>query len=412
MAEQAEHGQQQGASAVSAGAVVGIVALGVAGLALATVAAAGAVAVTMARRIVTPPVDREEDLRIIAVGEVTITLSATVDSLTPGQYSLWFNRDTGHARVGEILDFDTETVTRTLLGVDYGDITRARRARLSGWFFLRPRELGYPFDSVEIETPLGAAPAWFIPAPDNQEEGPSDSWVIQVHGRAVRRSETLRAVTAFRDAGYHSLLVSYRNDGDAPRTADNRYALGLSEWQDVDAAISYAVEHGAKNVVLMGWSMGGATVLQTATRTAHTDILRGIVLESPVIDWVSVLDYQGAVSHVPRLIRLAAIALLGEKNGRILTGLGAPIDLSQLDFVTRADDLQLPILLLHSDDDGYVPSGPSRELSLARPDIVRFVPFDTARHVKLWNYDAVKWTSAISGWLADLPALNRKSISG
>ena len=85
------------------GAVVGIAALGVAGATLATSLAAGAVAVTMARRIVTPPVDRDEDLRILAVSDATITLSPTEDSLTPGQYSLWFNRSTGHARIGEIL---------------------------------------------------------------------------------------------------------------------------------------------------------------------------------------------------------------------------------------------------------------------------------------------------------------------
>ena len=373
---------------------LGWVAAGLGVAAAAASFAASAVAVTMARRIVTPPLDREEDVRILASSETTITLSVTKDSFTPGQYSFWFNRETGHARVGEILDYDDVSVTRTLQAVDFGDLSSARRGRLSGWYFLRPRELGYPYDNVEITSELGINPAWLIPA--EQDTG---RWVIQVHGRAVRRSETLRAVTVFRDAGYHSLLVSYRNDGDAPATPDNRYALGAAEWLDVDAAIEYAIANGATDIVLMGWSMGGATVLQAATRSAHSDIIRGIVLESPVIDWVSVLDYQGASAHVPRGIRLAALALIGEKRGRFLTGLGQPIDLSKLDFVTRAADLRWPILLLHSDDDGYVPSAPSRALALARPDIVTFVPFDTARHVKLWNYDAARWTDSITEWL-------------
>ena len=380
--------------AIRPGVVVGIAALGVAATTLATSLAAGAVAVTMARRIVTPPVNRDEDLRILSVSDATITLSVSEDSLTPGQYSLWFNRNTGHARVGEILDSTKDTVTRTLQNVDFGDITRARRARMSSWYFLRPRDLGYAYESVDVETPLGVAPAWYIPAAEE-----STRWVIQVHGRAVRRSETLRAVTVFRDAGYNSLLVSYRNDGDAPRTADNRYALGSSEWQDVEAAIQYAIDRGATNVVLMGWSMGGATVLQTATRSSLAGIIRGIVLDSPVIDWVSVLEHQGAVARVPGFIGRAAIRLLGEARGGVFTGLGEPIDLSMLDFVRRADDLRWPILLMHSDGDGYVPSAPSRALADARPDIVTFVPFDTALHVRLWNYDAVKWTAAIQSWL-------------
>ena len=380
--------------AIRPGVVVGIAALGVAATTLATSLAAGAVAVTMARRIVTPPVNRDEDLRILSVSDATITLSVSEDSLTPGQYSLWFNRNTGHARVGELLDSTKDTVTRTLQNVDFGDITRARRARMSSWYFLRPRDLGYAYESVDVETPLGVAPAWYIPAAEE-----STRWVIQVHGRAVRRSETLRAVTVFRDAGYNSLLVSYRNDGDAPRTADNRYALGSSEWQDVEAAIQYAIDRGATDVVLMGWSMGGATVLQTATRSSLAGIIRGIVLDSPVIDWVSVLEHQGAVARVPGFIGRAAIRLLGEARGGVFTGLGEPIDLSMLDFVRRADDLRWPILLMHSDGDGYVPSAPSRALAEARPDIVTFVPFDTALHVRLWNYDAVKWTAAIQSWL-------------
>jgi len=380
--------------AIRPGVVVGIAALGVAATTLATSLAAGAVAVTMARRIVTPPVNRDEDLRILSVSDATITLSVSEDSLTPGQYSLWFNRNTGHARVGEILDSTKDSVTRTLQNVDFGDITRARRARMSSWYFLRPRDLGYAYESVDVETPLGVAPAWYIPAAEE-----STRWVIQVHGRAVRRSETLRAVTVFRDAGYNSLLVSYRNDGDAPRTADNRYALGSSEWQDVEAAIQYAIDRGATDVVLMGWSMGGATVLQTATRSSLAGIIRGIVLDSPVIDWVSVLEHQGAVARVPGFIGRAAIRLLGEARGGVFTGLGEPIDLSMLDFVRRAGDLRWPILLMHSDGDGYVPSAPSRALAEARPDIVTFVPFDTALHVRLWNYDAVKWTAAIQCWL-------------
>ena len=52
--------------------------------------------------------------------------------------------------------------------------------------------------------------------------------------------------------GYTSLMVSYRNDGDAPRSDDHRYALGDREWLDVEAAIEYALEHGANDIVLLG----------------------------------------------------------------------------------------------------------------------------------------------------------------
>lgn len=382
-----------------AGRIVTGVTLGVVGLAALGAVAAGAVSVMVARSVITPPRTRDEDIVVLAVTDSSVTLSRTLDSLTPGLYSLWFAQDRGHARVGEIIGQDADSVTRQLLAVDFGDLVSATRARLSGWFYLSPVELGYPFSDVTIDTPLGAAPAWLIPA-----ETESGRWVIQVHGRAVRRQETLRAVPTFRASGYTSLLVSYRNDGEAPRTDDNRYALGDSEWRDVEAAIEFAIDHGATDIVLMGWSMGGATVLQAATRSVHARYIRGIVLDSPVVDWVGVLEFQGTSMRIPRVIRMFALELLSRTWGRPFTGQDESIDLKRLDWVNRSGDLSLPVLLMHSADDGYVPSDGSRLLGEARPDIVTYDEFVTARHTKLWNYDEKRWTSAITNWLGALPS--------
>jgi alpha-beta hydrolase superfamily lysophospholipase len=223
-----------------------------------------------------------------------------------------------------------------------------------------------------------------------------------VHGRAVRRQEGLRAVPSFHAAGYTALLISYRNDGDAPRSDDHRYGLGDTEWRDVDAAMRYALSNGAEELVLMGWSMGGATVMQAATRSALAKKVRGIVLESPVVDWVIALHYRGVANRLPAAVRSGALTLLSQGWARLLTGQNTPIDLERLDLVARSAELTVPILLFHSEDDGYVPVTGSAALALARPDIVRFEHFTGARHTKLWNYDPDRWNSAIRRWLGDL----------
>jgi hypothetical protein len=41
-------------------------------------------------------------------------------------------------------------------------------------------------------------------------------------------------------------------------------------------------------------------------------------------------------------------------------------------------------------------------LAVARPDIVTFEPFSTARHTKLWNYDSERWNAAITRFLRGL----------
>ena len=385
-------------SLVSAGLVV----LG----GLAAVAAAGTVAVgvlagVMARRIVTPPTTRSDDTRVFGVDldAGTITLEATPDSVLPGDYSFWFAAGSGHARLGPIEQSSDTRVTRRILNVDFGDLGTAVRGRLGGFSFLGPWDLGLDFENVAVSTDRGEAPAWLIPA-----AAPNGRWVIQVHGRGVTRHETLRATPVFHAAGYTSLLVSYRNDGEAPASADGRFGLGDTEWLDVEAAIDYALRHGATGIVLMGWSMGGAISLQAATRAAHDGRLLGVVLESPVIDWADVVAYQAVLLRLPKLVVRGALVVMGRRWGRVVTGLHQPIDLPRLDFVARAADLSLPILILHSDDDGFVPSAPSRRLAELRPDIVTLVPFAEARHTKLWNYDPAAWNEAILAWLTQLDA--------
>ena len=377
--------------------VVGGIAIGVVAAAGVAALAAAALSVIVARTVIIPPSRRTEDVTILGYDPVarTIRLSSNADSRLPGDYSFWFTRDTGHARLGEIIAHDERTVLRRVLGVDFGDLAAARRGRLSGWFHLSPRDLPFAYRDVSITTPLGPAPAWLVPAAD----GTSGRWVINVHGRAVRRSETLRAIPPFRAAGYTSLIVSYRNDGDAPRSDDYRYALGDREWHDVEAAMQYALDHGATELVLMGWSMGGATVLQALTRSPLGARVTGVVLESPVVDWIATLDFQVALRRLPAIVRWGVLQLFSKRWGGILTGLAEPLDLDRLDFVRRARELDVPILILHSDDDGFVPSTASRALAVARPDIVTYEAFEVARHTKLWNYDRDKWEGAISAWL-------------
>lgn len=368
-------------------------------VASAVVSTAAILSFVMARVVVTPPRSRPEDVAVLGVdeGDATVTLAPALDAVVPGRYGFWFSGDTGHARLGEIVGRSPRSVTRRVLGVDFGELSLATRGRISGWFYLTPRDLGYPFEDVDIPTSLGPAPAWLVPA-----EPPTERWVIQVHGRAVSRAETLRAVPVFREAGYNSLLVSYRNDGEAPSSADGRYALGDAEWLDVESAIRFAVDRGAREVVLMGWSMGGATVAQAAMRSDHSDLIRGLVLDSPVVDWAATLRFQARLLRLPGFVGAAAFVILGRSWAGLVTGQHTPIDRERLDLVRNAAHLRLPVLLLHSDDDGYVPSGPSHDLVWARPDIVTMETFSAARHTKLWNYDPERWNRAITTWLGTL----------
>lgn len=378
----------------------GFIALG-AGLAAAAVGTAviGGFVAAVARAVVTPDRKRNERVPIHAVDPVrkTVTIERTADTELQGRYSLWFGGGTGHMRVGEVLGTTGTTVTRRIIAIDAGDPTAARRGRWGGWFYLTPGELDVPVEDVDIPTPNGPAPAWVVRADD-----PAAPWAVLVHGRGVTRAETIRAVPVFRAAGYSVVLASWRNDGVAPPSVDGRYGLGSTEWEDVDSVLRWLTAQDAQSVVLMGWSMGGAVVLQTLLRSRFAGLVDGVVLESPVVDWHAVLKSQSQLLRLPRPVRKVAQRLLRTPVLHRLAGLQAPVDLRELDMVTRSDELTVPILLLHSDDDGFVPSSASHDLARARPDLVRLEIQTTARHTKLWNHDADWFDARILAWLTEV----------
>lgn len=366
--------------------------------ALTAAGAAASATVAVARRAIAPEGRRPDDVAVLAVpdGGTAITLQATPDALLPGRYSFWFDGDTGCARLGEVLAVSGSGVVRALERVDFGVLRDARAGRLSGWYYLRPEEVDPAVVSVAVPTEGGEAPAWLF------RHGDGATWAIHVHGRGAARQEALRAVPTFTAGGYTSLVVSYRNDPDAPASRSGRYGLGATEWRDVDAAVEYAIRCGAERIVLMGWSMGGAIVLQVLARSLHAGRIVGVALDSPVVDWADTLGHQARLLHIPTPIAHGAMRLLDEPWSAPLTGADGPIDLGSLDFVARADELNVPILLLHSVDDDFVPASASQALAAKRPDLVTYVPFRGARHTRLWNVDPKRWNDAISGWLGGL----------
>ena len=113
----------------------------------------------------------------------------------------------------------------------------------------------FPYREIEFPSQLGPMPAWRVP-------GRGGTWAIFVHGHNAERNEGLRVLASLRRAGLPSLLISYRNDPGAPPSEDGLLHLGQTEWRDVESAARYAVRRGARSLVLVGASMGGAIVSQ------------------------------------------------------------------------------------------------------------------------------------------------------
>ncbi len=404
------HTPRAGSAEGNARGVLQLVGLGAsigAGAAAVVLGSSPVLAAYFARRVVTPVRFREENLSILAViggaAGPQVILPANEDTTVEGTYSLYFDGGRGHARIGRIRSYTPgeDTVLRNVEEVYSGDLTVAVRGWWSGAVYPDPGHLGLMAEDAYIPVEGGSAPAWLIPAP---QETASRTWAIMVHGRGVTRTEGLRSAHTARELGMTSLLISYRNDGEAPAAEDGRYGLGMTEWRDVEAAIEYALLKGAEDVVLFGWSMGGAISLQTADLSKHRHLIRALVLDGPVINWIDVLAHQAKLNYIPAVIGQFGQFLLAHPWGRSLTGLGAPVNLKGMNWVERSEQLDTPTLIIHSSADEFVPSGPSQELALRNPGMVSFVEFPRARHTKEWNVDPGRWERTVRDWLAPLLA--------
>lgn len=200
------------------------------------------------------------------------------------------------------------------------------------------------------------------------------------------------------ELGYTSLVVTYRNDDEGPHLGNGRSMLGVTEVEDVDAAIGYAIRRGAERIVLFGWSMGAAIALQLAHRTGYRDLIVGLVLDSPVLSWRSVIQANCRRSGLPSAAGALAMPWLMRERLARMVGLPTALPLDDFNWVKRAHDLEVPTLILHGTRDDSVPFAISKRLRDQRPELVTLEAFG-AGHTLNWNTDNERWHNTAADWL-------------
>lgn len=247
---------------------------------------------------------------------------------------------------------------------------------------------GLRFEEVRLETPLGLAPAWFVP-------GDASIAALYVHGIAGSREDGYRHLSVLADLGVPSLLVSYRNDPGAPAAPEGVYAFGLSEWRDVDAALGWLKARGHDRVLLVAESMGGGIAGQLLARSGRAVSVVGLALDSPALDFPAVtrnlatrfgLPLPGAVS----VASLAFMRLTEPFDYR---------DAAVLDTVAAFDG---PIFLAHGTGDRVVPVSTSDALAKRRPDATYLRT--SADHLQSWHEDPAHYSEAFGSFVAALLA--------
>jgi len=323
------------------------------------------------------------DLRVKGVTSDTVTVERTSNTERRGLYGLDWNG--GYARVGEIVASDTKSVTRQLLQTSQ-QLRAGQRVHWNVHTYDGNPEHGRGLSYTDVQVPgeLGLFPAWHVP-------GKSSTWVIMVHGYKSNRAEGLRIMPLFVRLGLPMLDITYRNDLDAPASPDKLYHLGSTEWRDLEAAVQYALAHGAEDLLLYGWSMGGNIVETFLRRSPFASHVRAVVLDAPVLNWSLVFAKQAQNRHFP--------AFITDIVERIMY-LRAGINFHDQDHIASANQQKVPTLLFHGVDDSLIPVAGSDAFAQARPEVVTYQRVNGANHTQEWNVDAQAYEQALEVFLA------------
>lgn len=334
------------------------------------------------------PDPRAPNLEVIGLQDGRVTLRPTEgtdedgDWAKDGLYGLEWSD--GYGQVGAILEIDEEHSVREFVPIE-GELEVADVVRLDSFAFPGdPQQaFGTPFEEVAFSSELGEFPAWLV-------DGSSDAWVIYVHGRGADRREALRVLPTVTELGFPSLVITYRNDSGVPADPDGFYRFGQTEWRDLEGAARYAVEHGAEELVLVGYSMGGAIVMSFLYESPLAKRVAGVILDSPMLNFRETVDRLAWEQGVPWFLTQVA-----EK----LADVRFDVDWVAMNYLRRTDELAAPILLFQGDADDTVPVETSDALAEARPDLVTYSRIVGAGHVRSWNTDREDYEAAVRNFL-------------
>ncbi len=327
------------------------------------------------------------DTPVLAVSASTVTLKRIGSDMHAGEFQIEW--PAGEALVGPILSSDQNAVTRQLLQktapITVGTVIFWTRYVYTGQL---KNSLGLPIREVQVPDSLGPMPAWYVP-------GRLSTWAILVHGRGASRDEGLRAFTPLASLGMPLLAISYRNDHGAPRSSDSANHLGDSEWQDLEAAVKYALAQGAQHIMLYGWSQGGAVVEVFMHHSSLSHVVQALVLDAPILNWTGTLAYQAQKMSVPGFL---------VNTAELVTSIRSGINFDDLDQLNQPQP-NIPILLFHGTADTSTPVSISDAFARAHANLVTYERVSGVEHTEAWNANPQLYDSELTTFLKQKLAL-------
>ncbi len=205
---------------------------------------------------------------------------------------------------------------------------------------ITPKDLGLNYEEVSFTTADDIKlVGWFIPSFAKAMEGKPVPTIILLHGYPADKGDIL-PIMSFLQKKYNLLLFDFRYLGQS----EGKYStVGAKEVEDLLAAIRFLKSRDIEKVGVWGFSMGGAVALMTTSKAPE---IKAIISESSYAS----LDLMVRELYKIPLLKYPLAYLTGLWT-KILLG----IDLKKVSPVESVKNLKIPILIVHSKNDGVIP---------------------------------------------------------
>lgn len=365
----------------------------VGGSAILALGLAGAIGYAIAHTLTAPYSGRRFSTRIHSVtrhdDSWLVSLDDTTESRRPGRYGA-FLPDGRHIRFSTDVIAYSAGVTREVSAEAAEALAGVERVSWTGIEFPTPSAAGLHATDITIDSECGPIPAWVI------GDGTGGTWAVHVHGLGSSRAGTLRGVQTASELGLTSLVTTYRNSAEGPQIGTRRSMLGIEEFHDVERALGYAIEHGAEQIILFGWSMGANIALRLAHEAPWSQRVIAVVAESPVMDWRATLSANLTQLGLPAWTAHLAYPWLTLPQLAQPMGLAREIDLDLLDWSAR-NRIRTPTLILQGRHDRSTPWRLAEQVAAVNPHVT--LELFEADHTMTWNSAPERWRVRLKTWL-------------
>ena len=193
------------------------------------------------------------------------------------------------------------------------------------------------------------------------------------------------------EAGHNVLLVNERSQNGSEGRC---ITFGILEHQDCLAWITYANERfGSPDMIIFGVSMGAATILMAA-RLDLPDNIRGIIADSPYSTPLDIICEVGKGMHIPAPVT-AALAI---GAARIFGG----FDLRAASAAEAVKKAKAPILLIHGENDHFVPCGMSGVIAKNCASPIQLETFPNAEHGLSYLTDTLRYERLVQEFIKEV----------